>query len=134
MGATGFICDQDNPVQAALEALGGLADIVFECVGLPGVIAQAIEQVRVKGTVLILGLCTQPDTLVPFVALSRELRLQTSAFFTLQEYQSSLDALEAGAAEPRHLITDTIQLDEVPDTFEALKHRTHQCKVLICPD
>ncbi len=131
MGATGFVCDLENPIDAGIKVLGGLADIVFECVGVPGVIAQAIEQVRIKGTVLVLGLCTQPDTFTPFVAISKEIRLQTSAFFTRDDYQTSLDALSAGAAEPRHLVTETILLDQVPDVFESLRTRTHQCKVLI---
>jgi (R,R)-butanediol dehydrogenase / meso-butanediol dehydrogenase / diacetyl reductase len=133
MGATAFVCDRDEPVAAADRALGGKADIVFECVGLPGLIAQAIEQVRIKGTVLILGLCTRPDSFVPFVALSKEVRLVTSAFFKRQEYEAALDALDGGKAEPRLLVTETIPLAEVPGTFEALKRRTHQCKVLIAP-
>lgn len=133
MGATGFVTDRADPVGAAARALGGTADIVFECVGLPGLIAQAVDQVRVKGTVVILGLCTQPDTLIPFVALSKEVRLQTSAFFTRQEYEMALDMLDAGAAEPRALITDTVALDAVPTVFEALRTRTHQCKVMIAP-
>ncbi|MEE8496820.1 MAG: alcohol dehydrogenase catalytic domain-containing protein [Xanthomonadales bacterium] len=131
MGATGFVCDREEPAAAGVKALGGLADIVFECVGIPGVIAQAVDQVRIKGTVLLLGLCTQPDTFIPFVALSKEVRLQTSAFFTQQEYHTALDALSAGAAEPRHMVTDTIMLDQVPEVFESLRTRTHQCKVLI---
>ena len=55
--------------------------------------------------------------------LSKEVRLVTSAFFTRQEYEAALDALDAGAAEPRLLVTDTIALDEVPAMFEALKRR-----------
>jgi len=133
LGASRFIVDRADPVGAAERALGGKADIVFECVGLPGLIAQAVDQVRTKGTVLILGLCTKPDTLIPFVALSKEARLQTSAFFTRSDYETALDALNAGSAEPRALITDTIPLDAVPTTFEGLKHRTHQCKVMIAP-
>ena len=133
IGATGFVADRDEPVAASDRALGGKADIVFECVGLPGLIAQAVEQVRIKGTVVILGLCTQPDTLVPFVALSKEVRLQTSAFFTRQEYEHALDVLNAGVAEPRALVTDTVPLEAVPETFEALRRRTHQCKVMIAP-
>jgi (R,R)-butanediol dehydrogenase / meso-butanediol dehydrogenase / diacetyl reductase len=133
MGATGFVCDHADPVVASDRALGGKADIVFECVGLPGLIAQAVDQVRVKGTVLILGLCSRPDSFVPFVALSKEVRLQTSAFFTRAEYEAALDALDAGAAEPRLLVTDTIPLDRVPEMFEGLRKRTHQCKVLIAP-
>jgi (R,R)-butanediol dehydrogenase/meso-butanediol dehydrogenase/diacetyl reductase len=133
MGATGFVTDRAEPVAAAERALGGKADIVFECVGLPGLIAQAVDQVRIKGTVVILGLCSQPDSFVPFVALSKEVRLQTSAFFTRQEYEMSLDVLNAGAAEPRAMITETVTLADVPTVFESLRKRTHQCKVMIAP-
>jgi (R,R)-butanediol dehydrogenase/meso-butanediol dehydrogenase/diacetyl reductase len=133
MGATDFIVDREDPVGAAERALGGKADIVYECVGVPGLIAQAARQARVKGTVLILGLCTRPDSFVPFEVLSKELRLQTSAFFKRQEYEAALDALDAGAAQPRLLVSDTIGLEQVPVSFEALKSRTHHSKVLIAP-
>ena len=133
MGATDFIVDLEGPVAASDRALGGKADVVYECVGVPGLIPQAVKQARVKGTVLILGLCTRPETFVPFVALSKELRLQTSAFFKRQEFEAALDVLDAGSAEPRNLITDTIGLGAVPTVFESLKKRTHQCKVLISP-
>ncbi len=133
MGATSFVVDLDDPVDAAERALGGKADIVFECVGVPGLIAQAVQQVRGRGTILLLGLCTRPDTFNSFAMLSKEVRLVTSAFFTRGEYEAALDALDSGAAEPRLLVTDTIALEGVPTTFEALKHRTHQCKVLIAP-
>lgn len=133
MGASNFIIDRDDPVGASDRALGQKADIVFECVGMPGLIAQAVDQVRNRGTILLLGLCTRPDTFNSFAMLSKEVRLVTSAFFTRGEYETALDALDRGAAEPRALVTDTIALDEVPTTFEALRHRTHQCKVLIAP-
>ncbi|MGK6316929.1 alcohol dehydrogenase catalytic domain-containing protein [Neorhizobium sp. DT-125] len=133
MGATRFVCNPAEPVSASDEAFGGKPDIVFECVGIPGLIAQAVEQARIGGTVVILGLCTRPDTFVPFRALSKEVNLVTSAFFKRQEYEASLDALNAGSAEPQMLVTDTIGLDQVPERFEALRKRTHECKVLIAP-
>ena len=106
---------------------------MFECVGVPGLIAQAVDQVRNRGTILLLGLCTRPDTIDSFAMLSKEVRLVTSAFFTRQDYEDALDALSAGAAEPSLMVTGTIGLDATPATFEALKRRTHQCKVLIAP-
>jgi (R,R)-butanediol dehydrogenase/meso-butanediol dehydrogenase/diacetyl reductase len=133
MGADAFVAEPDDPVAAAERALGGKADIVFECVGVPGLIAQAVEQLRNRGTILLLGLCTRPDSFVSFRMLSKEIRLVTSAFFTLADFEDSLDALAAGAPEPRRLVTDTIGLAAVPETFAALKHRTAQCKVLIDP-
>ncbi len=133
MGASGFVVDPNDPVGGAERALGGKADIVFECVGIPGLIEQAVSQVRNRGTILLLGLCTRPDTFNSFAMLSKEVRLITSAFFTRGEYEMALDVLDAGAAEPRLLVTDTITLADTPDRFEALRTRTHQCKVLIAP-
>ncbi len=126
MGATGFSTDP-------AESICQNADIVFECVGIPGLIEQAVGQVRKRGTILLLGLCTRPDTFNSFAMLSKEVRLITSAFFTRGEYEAALDVLDAGAAEPRMLITDTITLDETPVYFEALRTRTHACKILIAP-
>ena len=133
MGADVFVVDPADPISSAERGLGGKADIVFECVGIPGLIDQAVSQVRNQGTILLLGLFTKPDTLHTFPMLSKEVKLVTSAFFTVPEYQAALDALEAGSAEPRHLVTDTISLSETPDVFESLKQRTEQCKVLIAP-
>ncbi|GAA0283907.1 alcohol dehydrogenase catalytic domain-containing protein [Alteraurantiacibacter aestuarii] len=133
MGADVFVVDPQDPVGSAEQGLGGKADIVFECVGIPGLIDQAVSQVRGDGTIVLLGLCTKPDTLNTFAMLSKQVRLVTSAFFTRQEYVASLAALEAGAIEPRRLITDTISLANTPDVFESLKHRTTQCKVMIAP-
>jgi (R,R)-butanediol dehydrogenase/meso-butanediol dehydrogenase/diacetyl reductase len=133
MGADIFVVDPQDPVGSAERALGGKADIVFECVGIPGLIEQAVKQLRNRGTILLLGLCTRPDTFNSFAMLQKEVKLVTSAFFTTQEYQASLDALAEGAIEPRLLVTDTIALDAVPEVFETLKRRTSQCKVLIAP-
>jgi len=133
MGADAFVVDPENPVESAVQGLGGEADIVFECVGILGLIDQAVHQVRPDGTIVLLGLCTKPDTIHTFPMLSRQVKLVTSAFFTVQEYEASLAALEQGAIEPRLLVTDTISLTETPDVFESLKKRTKQCKVMIAP-
>ena len=133
MGADVFVVDPADPVGSAERALGGPADVVFECVGIPGLIAQGVEQVRPRGTILLLGLCTRPDTFNSFAMLSKEVKLVTSAFFTVPEYQASLAALAAGAIEPRLLVTDTISLADTPQVYESLKRRTNQCKVLIAP-
>jgi (R,R)-butanediol dehydrogenase/meso-butanediol dehydrogenase/diacetyl reductase len=133
MGADAFVVDPQDPIGSADQGLGGKADVVFECVGIPGLIDQAVQQVRNRGTVLLLGLCTRPDPIDSFAMLSKEVRLVTSAFFKVPEYQASLDALAEGAMEPRLLVTDTISLTETPEVFESLKRRTSQCKVLIAP-
>jgi (R,R)-butanediol dehydrogenase/meso-butanediol dehydrogenase/diacetyl reductase len=41
--------------------------------------------------------------------------------------------LAAGRIDPSPLVTDTFGLDALPDKFEALKHPTDQCKILVEP-
>jgi len=133
MGAHEFVVEPKDPVGGAERAMGGKADIVYECVGIPGLIEQAVKQVRNRGTILLLGLCTRPDTFNSFAMLSKEIRLITSAFFTRGEYVETLRVLEDGAVEPRALVTGTISLEKTPEAFETLRRRTEQCKVLIAP-
>jgi (R,R)-butanediol dehydrogenase/meso-butanediol dehydrogenase/diacetyl reductase len=133
MGADAFVVDPADPVGSAERALGGKADVVIECVGIPGLIDQAVQQVRNRGTILLLGLCTKPDTIHTFPMLTKEVKLVTSAFFTVPEYEAALAALEKGATEPRVMVTDTISLTDTPAVYESLKRRTEQCKVMIAP-
>ena len=133
LGATHFI-DPERCIPAEVNAvLRGAPDIVFECVGKPGLIQKSIEHVRPRGTVVVLGLCTAPDTLSPFLTVTKEVRIQPAALYHMRDFEISADVLDHGAVEPRAMVTDTVSLAQLPGAFEQLKSRTHQCKVLVDP-
>ncbi len=134
LGATGFVTVETDATARVTAALGGPPDIVFECVGRPGAIAQALDYVAPRGTIVMLGLCTALDSFVPFKAVSKEARLITSAFFNMGEYHAALDALDGGQAQPHAMITETVTLAAMPQAFEALRKRTTQCKVMVRPE
>ncbi|HEY0107059.1 MAG TPA: alcohol dehydrogenase catalytic domain-containing protein [Rhizomicrobium sp.] len=133
LGATAFVTVEADAKARVEAALGGAPDIVFECVGRPGAIAQALDYLAPRGTIVLMGLCTAPDSFVPFAAVSKEARLITSAFFNMGEYQASLDALDGGHAAPHAMISDTVALALLPEAFESLRKRTSQCKVMVRP-
>jgi 2-desacetyl-2-hydroxyethyl bacteriochlorophyllide A dehydrogenase len=133
VGATAFVKAENDVVADVNTALGGPPDIVFECVGKPGILAQALEHVRPHGNIVMLGLCTSLDSFVPFRAVSKEVRFITSAFFNMQEYQAALDVLDGGHSAAKAMVTDTVSLAEMPAAFEALRRRTSQCKVMVRP-
>jgi (R,R)-butanediol dehydrogenase/meso-butanediol dehydrogenase/diacetyl reductase len=133
LGATRFLSSEAASVDAVSKACNGLPDIVFECVGKPGLIAAAIEHVRPRGNVVVLGLCTVLDSFVPFTAIAKEARIQASAFYRPRDFEIAADLFDAGVVEPRSMITDRISLAELPAAFEALRHRSHQCKVMVDP-
>lgn len=136
LGATGFALSGDKLSENLTDLCGGPPDIVFECVGKPGLLQAASEAVRLQGKVIGVGLCIGGDSWDPFVALSKEIDLLFSVFFHQHnEFGIALDALAEGAAfAPQAIITDRIGLSPVPQVFEGLRRRTTQCKVLIQPE
>jgi (R,R)-butanediol dehydrogenase / meso-butanediol dehydrogenase / diacetyl reductase len=133
MGASAFVAPSDTPVEDVNRVLGGPPEIVFECVGKPGLIQRCIEHVAPRGAVVVVGLCTTTDHFVPFQAVMKECRIQPSAFYELRDFQTCLDVLDSGDVAPRAMVTDQVGLDAMPAAFEALRNRTHQCKVLVEP-
>ena len=134
MGATAFVRADEQAVHAVNAALGGAPDVVFECVGRPGILSRALDHVRPRGLIVMLGLCTAPDSFVPFHAVSKEARILTSAFFNMGEYRAALDVLDGGHSQAKAMVTDTVALAEMPEMFESLRQRTSQCKVMVRPD
>ena len=135
VGATGFAISGPDLAAEVRDQIGAQPDIVFECVGKRGLIAFACSLVRVHGTVVGVGLCVGGDEWDPFAALSKEIQVVFSAFFTMSEFERALDALgHAGRFRPQALVTEQIGLQRVPDSFEALRRRTTQCKVLIAAE
>lgn len=135
MGATSFIVAQDDATlaHAAAEALGGPPDVVLECVGLPGMIQRSLACVKTGGRVVVLGVCIHQDHFHPLTGLAREADIHFSVVYDVAEFQTCVDALDAGHVSPRSMITDSVGLSEAPAAFEALRQRTHQCKVMIDP-
>lgn len=70
---------------------------------------------------------------MPFAAIMKECTIQSSAFYELRDFQTTLDVFNAGILAPHAMITDEIVLNALPEAFEALKKRTHQCKVMVNP-
>ena len=133
MGADLFVTPSDDPPAAVIEAMGGPADIVFECVGASGLLQQSILSVRMRGRVVVAGLCFHADSIVPAAMVVREARIQPAAFYSLAEFQHAAEPLDQGAVEPRMMVTDTVPLIDMPPAFEALRERTTQCKVMVKP-
>ena len=112
---------------------GDKPSLVIECVGRPGLLGQAVEFVQRRGTVVSLGYCFQPDTLVPAFAGSKEITLLFPQLYTTREFEVAIEVLDAGAVGPREMVTSTIGFTRLPAVFEGLRRVPQECKVLIDP-
>lgn len=133
MGASAFLTQADDLAGAAAEHLGGAPDIVFECAGGVGPIGQAMDLVAPRGTVVAAGFCLEPQPIATAGALTKQIRLQFSMAYILDDFRRSIAALDAGALSPRAMLSGTIGLDDLPATFESLRHDKSRCKVMVDP-
>ena len=134
MGADHFLTTGEGLAGEVSEVLSGAPDVVLECAGAPGAIELCVEIVKPQGSVTVYGLCTHADHWHPATALLKEVKLQFVVSTSLAQFRVAADLLDAGAVEPRAMVTDTIALHDLPATFEAMRGGSgHRCKVLVDP-
>jgi (R,R)-butanediol dehydrogenase/meso-butanediol dehydrogenase/diacetyl reductase len=107
--------------------------VVIECVGIPGLIQHAIDVAAVDATVAVCGVCMEMDSVLPLIPITKELDLRFTFYYRMRDYRTTIDLIHQERLDPSPLITDECDLDALPERFEALKHPTHECKVLVRP-
>lgn len=133
-GATGVIDPTKGPLaELAARQLGAAPSVVIECVGTPGRIQDAMTAVKIKGRVIIPGVCMEEDRFYPVIGIMKELDLQFSQTATDSDFEAVIDLIAKREIEPLQLLTRTISLGEVDGTFQGLTQDPSQIKVLIDP-
>ena len=134
MGSTGGIDPEDEVDAQFLALAGGLPELIFECVGVPGMVTQCIDRAAYGAEIIIVGFCTQPDSFVPATAVVKELALTFSIGESKSDFQFVVDMMSAGRIHPDDMITQVVSFDELPAAFERLKKPSNQCKVILDPE
>jgi (R,R)-butanediol dehydrogenase/meso-butanediol dehydrogenase/diacetyl reductase len=135
MGATATIDPRTGDVSEAFADLaGGPPQVVFECVGTPGMIAESIRVAPLFGRVIVVGACMELDHLRPIVALAKELTLTFVLGHDRRDFQFVIDALARGLIDPSPMITQVADFDAFPTAFDGLRSRADSCKLLLKPN
>lgn len=109
------------------------APVVFEAVGMPGVIDEIMRAAPVGTRVVVVGVCMEPDRLNPFFGISKELSVQFVLAYTPEEFGQSLRSIAEGAPDVTPLVTGQVGLDGVEEAFEALADPEEHCKIVVTP-
>jgi threonine dehydrogenase-like Zn-dependent dehydrogenase len=107
--------------------------VVFEAVGVPGIIDDVLRRARPGTRLVVAGVCMQPDTVHPFFAIAKEINVQFVLAYNPEEFGDSLRALAEGEIDVTPVITGEVGLNGVGQAFDDLADPERHCKILVTP-
>ena len=108
--------------------------LIFECVGLPGVLQQIFEGSARDSRIVVVGVCMERDHSEPLLGIMKELSVQYVYGYTPQEFSYALRLIAEGKVDAASLITGAVGLDGVAQAFAELASPDRHTKILIRPD
>lgn len=123
-------------VYRAAEAFGATqpaGPVVFECVGVPGMIDRLVEEAPINSRVVVVGVCMEPDRIQPAMAINKEIELRFVLGYTPRDFRDALHLLAEGKVDPSPVVTGTVGLPGVAAAFDALGDPEAHAKILIDP-
>ena len=113
---------------------GPKGPVVFECVGVPGILDGVIAAAPVYTRVVVVGVCMGADRIRPSIAINKEIDLRFVLGYTPAEFREALHLLADGKVDPTPLITGTVGLEGVAGAFDDLGDPETHAKILVEPN
>lgn len=134
LGADVVVDPREKPAIAAWREVDGSKPLViFEAVGVPGMIEQTMRMAPKDARVLVVGACMQQDSFHPMLGIQKELSIQFALGYTPLEFDSALRAIADGKVDLAPLITGRVPIDGVPQAFTDLGDPETHAKILVTP-
>lgn len=134
LGASHLVDASSQDVATAFaEHTGGAPDVIFECVGIPGMLMQCIGLAPSRGKVVVAGVCIEPDNVLPVLAILKELQFNFVLGYQKSHFEFTLEMLASDRIRALDMVTQIVDLPGLPASFEALKTPGDQCKVVVEP-
>jgi len=135
LGAHEVVDPRDEPAVDALRRIKGAGRplVIFEAVGVPGMLDDAMRMAPRAAQILVVGVCMVSDTIRPMRAIGKELDLQFVLGYDPMEFAETLRRIAEGEVTVDPLITGRVGIDEVPAAFDALADPEAHAKILVTP-
>ncbi|GAC1591361.1 MAG: zinc-binding dehydrogenase [Acidimicrobiales bacterium] len=123
-------------VLRVLDRLGAMKPkrpIIFECVGVAGIIDGIIGSAPLSSRVIVAGVCMEPDRFRPVMAINKEIDLRFVVGYSPLEFRDTLHMIADGKVDAAPLLTGTVGLAGVAAAFDTLAGPGQHAKILIDP-
>ncbi|HUO05707.1 MAG TPA: zinc-binding dehydrogenase [Candidatus Binataceae bacterium] len=107
--------------------------VIFECVGVPGVIDSIMVSAPGGARVVVVGVCMEHDKIEPFFGISKELNIQFVLGYAPNEFAATLFNIAEGKINVDPLITGKVGIEGVAKAFDDLASPETHAKILVEP-
>lgn len=133
-GATAVVDPKQRPaIDAWREAAGAKTALIFECVGVAGMIDAVMRDAPPQSRIVVAGVCMERDSIRPMLGINKELNLQFVLGYTPDEFARTLRALAEGEIDVAPMITGRCGVDGVAGAFVTLGNPEAHAKILVEP-
>jgi threonine dehydrogenase-like Zn-dependent dehydrogenase len=107
--------------------------LIFECVGVPGLIQQVFEAAPRDARIVVVGVCMETDRTEPMLGIMKELNVQYVLGYTPDEFARSLRLIADGEVDAAPLVTAKVGVDGVAQAFDDLANPEAHTKIIVEP-
>lgn len=105
--------------------------VVFECVGVPGLIQQMFNGAPPRSRLVIVGLCMQPDEIHPSIGLFKQMDLRFSFIYHTEEFAEAVQMLADGRVDGSAMITGRVAVEALPEMIAELGDPEKHAKLVV---
>ena len=120
-------------IEAWRHADGVRTPVIFEAVGVPGMIDQAMRMAPKDARILVVGACMQEDRFHPMLGIGRELSLQFALGYEPGEFSAALTSIADGKVDLAPWVTAAVGIDGIPQAFRDLADPEEHAKIMVTP-
>jgi threonine dehydrogenase-like Zn-dependent dehydrogenase len=107
--------------------------LIFECVGVPGLIQQVFEGAPRDARIVVVGVCMETDRSEPMLGIMKELNVQYVLGYTPDEFARALRLIADGEVDTASLVTARVGIDGVAQAFSDLANPEAHTKIIVEP-
>lgn len=134
LGADVVVDPRTTPaVEAWRQADGVRTPVIFEAVGVPGMIDQAMRIAPKDARILVVGACMQADQIHPMLGIGRELNIQFALAYDPAEFTAALTSIADGKVDLAPWLTARVAIDGIPQAFDDLADPEEHAKIMVTP-
>jgi 2-desacetyl-2-hydroxyethyl bacteriochlorophyllide A dehydrogenase len=133
MGAHEVVDPATDDIFDVWRRTGTGTPVVFEAVGVPGMLDSILQQTPMGTRVVVVGAAMEPDRITPYFGIAKEAEFRFVQAYTPDEFAETLRQIADGEMDVAPLITAEVGLKDVAWAFGKLSEPEEHCKILVRP-